>query len=56
MATIEFPSDRGREEPIYKPATQPTTDPKHSAAFIFVHGLADSAAAIESQRRPKAYA
>ncbi|KAK4507065.1 hypothetical protein PRZ48_000799 [Zasmidium cellare] len=45
---ISFPPDRSREDPIYKPATNPANDPKHSAAFIFVHGLADSAAAIEN--------
>ncbi|CAK1358581.1 unnamed protein product [Cercospora beticola] len=44
MSTINFPHENGREPPIYKPSTTtPTT-----AAFIFIHGLADSAAAIEN--------
>ncbi|KAK4981767.1 Acyl-protein thioesterase 2 [Elasticomyces elasticus] len=32
-----------REDPIFKPATSPTSTPAHSAAFIFLHGLGDSA-------------
>ncbi|WPH02242.1 Phospholipase/carboxylesterase/thioesterase [Acrodontium crateriforme] len=45
---FNLPSTPGREDPIYKPAIEPCSDPKHSAAFIFNHGLADSAAAIEN--------
>ncbi|CZT18532.1 uncharacterized protein RCC_04377 [Ramularia collo-cygni] len=33
---------------IQKPATEPAKDIKNSAVFIFNHGLADSAAAIEN--------
>lgn len=47
--TLKLPSQRGREEPIYKPAVQPCSDIKNSATFIFLHGLADSAEAIQSQ-------
>jgi hypothetical protein len=46
---ITLPSERGREDPIYKPALKPSDDPSKSAAFIFVHGLADSAEAIQSK-------
>ena len=46
---ITLPSNQGREDPIYKPAINPCSDPKQSAAFIFIHGLADSAVAIESK-------
>lgn len=35
-------------EPIYKPAAKPASKPENSAVFIFCHGLADSAAAIEN--------
>jgi hypothetical protein len=47
--SMQFPSDGRREDLIYKPAIIPCTDPRKSAVFIFVHGLADSAAAIESK-------
>lgn len=48
MVHISLPSEKDREEPILKPATQPGSDPNHEAAFIFIHGLADSGAALES--------
>ncbi|KAF7196844.1 Acyl-protein thioesterase 1 [Pseudocercospora fuligena] len=41
---IQLPSEHRREDPIYKPATSGN----ETAVFIFVHGLADSAAAIEN--------
>lgn len=47
--TIHLPSETGRDEPIYKPAVTPSSNPEAAAAFIFVHGLADSAVAIESK-------
>ncbi|CAK4034617.1 Acyl- thioesterase 1 [Lecanosticta acicola] len=48
MSTINLPSDPGREDPIYKHPTKPTTDPKDAAVFIFVHGLSDSGAALQN--------
>lgn len=45
---MTLPSTPDRQEPIHKPATQPCSDPQHSAAFIFVHGLGDSAEGLES--------
>ena len=50
MSSISIPSILEREDAIVKPATKPSSNPTNSAAFIFVHGLADSAAAIESKR------
>jgi hypothetical protein len=46
---ITLPSESGREDPIYKQAVQATSDPSKSAVFIFLHGLADSAEAIQSR-------
>lgn len=45
---ITLPSESGREDPIYKEAVQTSNDPSKSAVFIFLHGLADSAEAIQS--------
>lgn len=45
---IPLPSENGREDPIYKEAVKPPNDRRKSAVFIFVHGLADSAEAIQS--------
>lgn len=50
MTTLQLPTDPGRVDPIYKPATKPASHPEKAAAFIFVHGLADSAEAIQSKR------
>ncbi|KAK3715574.1 hypothetical protein LTR37_007062 [Vermiconidia calcicola] len=44
---MTLPSINGREDPIYKAATKPCSDPAHGAAFIFVHGLGDSAEGLE---------
>ncbi|KAF2769400.1 alpha/beta-hydrolase [Teratosphaeria nubilosa] len=45
---MTLPSVQGREDPIYKAPTKPASDPGHSAAFIFVHGLGDDAAGLEN--------
>ncbi|KAK3073812.1 hypothetical protein LTR53_001803 [Teratosphaeriaceae sp. CCFEE 6253] len=45
---MTLPSIAGREDPIYKPATKPTSDPAHSAVFIFLHGLGDDAEGLEN--------
>jgi lysophospholipase-2 len=45
---LNLPTEHGRTDPIHKPATQPCQDIKNSAVFIFNHGLADSAVAIEN--------
>lgn len=45
---MTLPSAAGREDPVVKLAQQPPTDPAHGAAFIFIHGLGDSAAGLES--------
>ncbi|TKA65517.1 hypothetical protein B0A55_09153 [Friedmanniomyces simplex] len=45
---MTLPSLAGRIDPIYKPATKPTSDPAHSAAFIFLHGLGDDAEGLEN--------
>jgi len=45
---MTLPTAPGREDPIYKPATKPTSDPAHGAAFIFVHGLGDNAEGLEN--------
>ena len=42
---IKLPSVPEREDPIYKPAK----NGNHSAVFIFVHGLADSAQFIQGE-------
>lgn len=46
---MTLPSDPKRKDPIYKPATKRCEDPAHGAAFIFVHGLGDSAEGLESE-------
>lgn len=48
MAHIRLPPDPDREDPIYRPAASPPPNPKDAAAFIFVHGLSDSGAALEN--------
>lgn len=45
---MTLPSEPRREDPIHKPATKRCEDPAHGAAFIFVHGLGDSAEGLES--------
>lgn len=50
---MTLPTIAGREDPIYKPATKPTSDPQHGAAFIFLHGLGDDAEGLESKIRRK---
>ena len=44
---MTLPSLTGREDPIYRAATKPASDPAHNAAFIFVHGLGDTADGLE---------
>ena len=44
---MTLPSTPGREDPIWKPAIKPCSDPHNSAAFIFVHGLGDTADGLE---------
>lgn len=44
---MTLPSLTGREDPIYLAAKKPCSDPAHSAAFIFVHGLGDTAEGLE---------
>jgi hypothetical protein len=46
---MTLPSTPGREDPIYKQATKPTSDPAHGAAFIFLHGLGDDAGGLEGK-------
>jgi hypothetical protein len=46
---MTLPSQPGRTPAIYKPAAVPTSDPAHGAAFIFLHGLGDSAEGLESK-------
>ena len=46
---MTLPSIPGREEPIYKAAVKPTSDPAHGAAFILIHGLGDTAEGLESE-------
>ena len=46
---MTLPTIPGREDPIYKPATKPCSDPAHGAAFIFVHGLGDTADGLEGK-------
>lgn len=38
-----------RQPPIVKAAVKPASEPGHSAAFIFLHGLGDEAAGVESE-------
>ena len=45
---MTLPSEPRRDDPIYKPAMKRLDDPAHGAAFIFVHGLGDSAEGLES--------
>jgi hypothetical protein len=47
--TMTLPSQPGRTPAIYKPAAVPTSDPAHGAAFIFLHGLGDTADGLESK-------
>lgn len=44
---MTLPTIPGREDPIHKAATKPCSDPAHGAAFIFVHGLGDTAEGLE---------
>ncbi|KAK6443505.1 hypothetical protein LTR95_000332 [Oleoguttula sp. CCFEE 5521] len=44
---MTLPSTPGRAEPIHKPAQKTLSDPAHGAAFIFVHGLGDTAEGLE---------
>lgn len=46
---MTLPTISGRPDPVFKPATKPCSDPGHSAAFIFVHGLGDDAGGLESK-------
>jgi len=41
--SMTLPKAPGREDPLYKPATRPCSDPAHGAAIIFIHGLGDDA-------------
>ncbi|QIX00554.1 hypothetical protein AMS68_006071 [Peltaster fructicola] len=45
---MTLPSIHGREDPIFKCAQTPNPDPAHGAAFIFVHGLGDTAEGLEA--------
>ncbi|WPH04124.1 Hypothetical protein R9X50_00700900 [Acrodontium crateriforme] len=45
---MTLPSIHGRNDPIFKPAIKPCSDPAHGAAFIFVHGLGDNAEGLEN--------
>lgn len=45
---MTLPSEPRRDDPIHKPAAKQVEDPAHGAAFIFVHGLGDSAEGLES--------
>jgi len=47
--TMTLPTQPGRTPAIYKPAAVPTSDPAHGAAFIFLHGLGDTAEGLESK-------
>lgn len=46
---MTLPTVSGREDPIYKPATKPCSDPAHGACFILIHGLGDSAEGLEGE-------
>jgi lysophospholipase-2 len=52
---MTLPSQPGRTPAIYKAAATPTSDPAHGAAFIFLHGLGDSAEGLESKPLMKYY-
>ncbi|EME40031.1 hypothetical protein DOTSEDRAFT_74786 [Dothistroma septosporum NZE10] len=45
---MTLPSEPKREDPIYKPAEKPCSQPDHGAAFILVHGLGDTAEGLEN--------
>jgi lysophospholipase-2 len=55
MATMKrrmtLPSVVNRNDPTYKPAERPPSDPGHQAVFIFAHGLGDSADGMEGKFR-----
>lgn len=44
---MTLPTQPGRTPAVYKAASNPTSDPAHGAAFIFLHGLGDSAEGLE---------
>ena len=46
---MTLPTSPGRTAAIYKPAEKLASDPAHGAAFIFVHGLGDTAEGLESE-------
>lgn len=46
---MTLPSTPGRIDPIHKTAQKPVSEPGHSAAFILVHGLGDSAEGLEGR-------
>lgn len=46
---MTLPTQPGRTPAIYKPAAVPCIDPAHGAAFIFLHGLGDSAEGLEGK-------
>lgn len=46
---MTLPTIPGREDPIFRPATKPCSDPGHGAAFIFMHGLGDDAEGLEGR-------
>lgn len=46
---MTLPTDPRREDPIFKPAEKPCSDPGHGAAFILVHGLGDTAEGLEGK-------
>jgi hypothetical protein len=50
---MTLPTQPGRTPAIYKAAATPTSDPAHGAAFIFLHGLGDSAEGLESKHPAK---
>lgn len=45
---MTLPTTPGRTPAVYKPAAAPPIDPAHGAAFIFLHGLGDSAEGLEN--------
>lgn len=47
---MTLPTQPGRTPAIYKPAAAPPLDPAHGAAFIFLHGLGDSAEGLEGKQ------
>lgn len=50
---MTLPTQPGRTPAVYKAASNPTSDPAHGAAFIFLHGLGDSAEGLEGKVQPK---